>query len=99
MRGQKSLIAQSVFHVVFAGERLGRVAVTRNIRRFPADFMFVLSDEELSKWRSQFVTSNADRMGLRHAPMAFTEQGAAMLSSVVNCKQAIDVTSRSCAPS
>jgi len=53
--------------------------------------MFVLSDEELSKWRSQFVTSNADRMGLRHAPMAFTEQGVAMLSSVVTSKQAIDV--------
>jgi len=66
-------------------------AVKRNATRFPADFMFVLTREELSDWRSQFVTSNADRMGLRHAPMAFTEHGVAMLSSVLNSERAIQV--------
>ena len=55
-------------------------AVRRNAKRFPADFMFVFTREELADWRSQSVTSNSDRMGLRHAPMAFTEQGVAMLS-------------------
>ncbi|MBA3034942.1 MAG: ORF6N domain-containing protein [Desulfobacterium sp.] len=66
-------------------------AVRRNVDRFPPDFMFELSTEEFENWRSQFVTSNADKMGLRYKPMAFTEQGVAMLSSVLNSKRAIYV--------
>ena len=66
-------------------------AVKRNIERFPEDFMFEMSDEEFRNWRSQFVTSNSDRMGLRHAPMAFTEHGVAMLSSVLNSPRAIQM--------
>ncbi len=59
-------------------------AVKRNIERFPEDFMFQLSKAELENWRSQFVTSNPSaRKGLRYAPYAFTEQGVAMLSSVL----------------
>ncbi len=49
-------------------------AVRRNIKRFPEDFMFELTKEEFENWRSQFVTSNRDKMGLRYTPMAFTEQ-------------------------
>jgi hypothetical protein len=64
-------------------------AVRRNADRFPDDFMFVLNAREFAHWRSQFVTSNADRKGLRHAPMAFTEQGVAMLSSVLRSERAI----------
>ena len=50
-------------------------AVRRNLSRFPPDFMFELSDEEFQNWRSQFASSNSngDKMGLRYAPMAFTE--------------------------
>jgi hypothetical protein len=68
-------------------------AVRRNSSRFPPDFMFELSDEEFQNWRSQFASSNSqgDKMGLRYAPMAFTEQGIAMLSSIVNSPQAIEV--------
>jgi hypothetical protein len=66
-------------------------SVRRNINRFPNDFMFELSREEFQNWRSQFVTSKSDRMGLRYAPMVFTEQGVAMLSSVLNSKRAIQV--------
>ncbi|MGB4780767.1 ORF6N domain-containing protein [Candidatus Methylomirabilis sp.] len=66
-------------------------AVKRNIGRFPKDFMFVLTPEEFTEWRSQFVTSKADRMGLRYPPMAFTEQGVAMLTSVLNSERAIQV--------
>jgi len=66
-------------------------AVRRNIRRFPSDFMFELSKEEFADCRSQFVTSNSDKMGLRYRPMAFTEQGVAMLSSVLNSDRAIGV--------
>lgn len=58
-------------------------AVRRNNERFSVDFMFVLDKSEFENWRSQFVTSNSDRKGLRYAPMAFTEQGVAMLSSVL----------------
>jgi S-adenosylmethionine synthetase len=64
-------------------------AVKRNISRFPDDFMFELSDAEFSNWMSQIVTSNSDKMGLRYAPMAFTEHGVLMLSSVLNSDKAI----------
>ncbi len=50
-------------------------AVRRNIDRFPDDFMFELTKKELDNWRCQFGTSNRDKMGLRHKPMVFTEQG------------------------
>jgi len=66
-------------------------AVRRNIKRFPLDFMFELTKEELKNWRSQFVTSNSIRMGLRHLPMVFTEQGVAMLSSVLKSDRAVEV--------
>ena len=53
--------------------------------------MFVLDTQELESWRSQFVTSKSDRKGLRYPPMAFTEQGVAMLSSVLKSPRAIEV--------
>lgn len=69
--------------------RVLKQAVRRNISRFPEDFMFELSKEEFQNWRSQFVTSNSDKMGLRYVPMAFTEHGILMLSSVLNSEKAI----------
>ena len=66
-------------------------SVKRNISRFPVDFMFEMSKQELENWRSQFVTSNSDLMGLRYAPYCFTEQGVAMLSSILNSERAIKV--------
>jgi hypothetical protein len=67
-------------------------AVKRNLERFPPDFMFQLSKGELENWRSQFVISNSGaKMGLRRQPYAFTEQGVAMLSSVLNSTRAIQV--------
>ncbi len=54
--------------------------------------MFQLSPEEFENWRSQFATSNSPaKMGLRRAPYVFTEQGVAMLSSVLNSERAIEV--------
>jgi hypothetical protein len=50
-----------------------------------------LTDEEFKEWRSHFVTSNEDRMGLRYAPMAFTEDGVAQLSTVLSSERAIKV--------
>jgi hypothetical protein len=66
-------------------------AIKRNIERFPADFMFQLTDEEFLALRSQFVTSTVGRGGRRYAPYAFTEQGVAMLSSVLNSSRAIAI--------
>ena len=69
--------------------------VKRNTDRFPEDFMFELTKEEFANWRSQFVTSNSsNKMGLRYAPYVFTEQGVAMLSSVLNSSRAIAVNIR-----
>ena len=64
-------------------------SVRRNISRFPEDFMFELTEIEFNSLRSQIVTSN--RGGLRYMPFAFTEQGIAMLSSVLNSEKAIEV--------
>lgn len=66
-------------------------AVKRNSARFPEDFMFQLSSQEFGSLRSQTVTSNTGRGGRRTAPYAFTEQGVAMLSSVLGSQQAIAV--------
>jgi hypothetical protein len=64
--------------------------VKRNLERFPADFMFQLSNEEFLSLKSQIVTSSWG--GLRRAmPYAFTEQGVAMLSTVLRTKRAIQV--------
>ena len=64
--------------------------VKRNIRRFPVDFMFELTQEEFNSLRSQFVTSNK-RGGIRYMPFAFTEQGVAMLSSILKSEIAIEI--------
>ena len=64
-------------------------AVKRNVRRFPNDFMFTLTEKEFQSLRSQIVTSK--RGGTRYLPSAFTEQGVAMLSSILNSDKAIDV--------
>ncbi len=64
-------------------------AVKRNMRRFPSDFMFQLNKQEYKILRSQFVTSSWG--GRRYLPYVFTEQGVAMLSSVINSDRAIEV--------
>ncbi len=66
-------------------------AVKRNIERFPQDFMFQMTAEELQDWKSQIVTSNSIKLGLRKPPYVFTELGVAMLSSVLNSKVAIQI--------
>ncbi|MCX6111673.1 MAG: ORF6N domain-containing protein [Proteobacteria bacterium] len=67
-------------------------AVKRNLERFPKEFCFQLTDNELYDWKSQFVTSNKDKMGLRKPPYAFTEQGVAMLSAVLKSDTAVKMS-------
>lgn len=90
IRGQKVMLDRDLAELYGVETKQLKRQVRRNITRFPEDFMFELTKEELDHWRSQFGTSNSgDRMGLRYTPMAFTEQGVAMLSSVLNSEQAI----------
>ncbi len=66
-------------------------AVKRNLARFPSDFMFQLTDGEMQDLRCQIGISNSERGGRRYLPYAFTEQGVAMLSSVLRSPRAIQV--------
>ena len=91
IRSMKIMLDRDLADLYQVETRALKQAVRRNIERFPPDFMFELTAEELQNWRSQFVTSNEEKMGLRHLPMAFTEQGVAMLSSVLRSKRAIQV--------
>ena len=91
IRGEKVILDRDIARLYDIPTKVLKQAVKRNLDRFPIDFMFELSTEELKNWRSQIVTSNSDKMGLRYAPMAFTEQGIAMLSSVINNSKAIKV--------
>jgi len=91
IRGQKVMLDRDLAELYGVETKVLKQAVRRNIKRFPDDFMFELTKEEFENWRSQIVTSNRDKMGLRYKPMAFTEQGVAMLSSVLRSGRAIEV--------
>jgi phage regulator Rha-like protein len=95
LRGQKVLLDSDLAELYGVGVKVLNQAVKRNISRFPTDFMFQLSTEEfagLSSLRSQFVTLKDGRGAHRkYLPYAFTEQGIAMLSSVLNTERAVQV--------
>lgn len=91
IRGEKVMLDRDLAELYGVETRALKQAVRRNLVRFPEDFMFELSEMEFENWRSQNVISNSDRQGLRHSPMAFTEQGVAMLSSVLRSPRAIEV--------
>ena len=90
IRGIRVMLDRDLASLYGVETKVLNQAVKRNIRRFPSDFMFQLTKEELNNWKSQIVTSNSDKMGLRRPPYAFTEQGVAMLSGVLNSNAAID---------
>lgn len=91
IRGQKVMLDRDLAEMYGVETRILNQAVKRNIERFPKDFMFQLSHKEFENWKSQIVISSAEKMGLRKLPFAFTEQGVAMLSSVLNSKVAVQV--------
>jgi phage regulator Rha-like protein len=91
IRGKKVILDRDLAVLYEVQTKVLKQAVRRNAKRFPDDFMFELTTKEFENWRSQFVTSKSDKMGLRYKPMAFTEQGVAMLSSVLNSERAIQV--------
>jgi hypothetical protein len=91
IRGRKVMIDRDLALLYDVETRVLNQAVKRNEKRFPNDFMFQMTKEEMQKWKSQIVISKRENMGLRKSPLVFTEQGVAMLSSVLNSDRAIQV--------
>ena len=89
IRGHKVMFSTQLAELYEVEPRALMQAVKRNIERFPEDFAFQLTLQEVTNLKSQFVTSNWG--GIRKLPYAFTEQGVAMLSSVLHSKKAIQM--------
>ncbi len=94
IRGVQVMIDRDIAELYGVETRRINEQVKRNQERFPESFCFQLTESEFENWKSQFATSNSDKMGLRKIPYAFTEQGVAMLSSVLKSKQAVAVSVR-----
>ena len=91
LREQRVMLDADLAQLYGVETRVLVQAVKRNLARFPEDFMFQLSPEEFANLRSQSVISSAGHGGRRTAPYAFTEQGVAMLSTVLGSPRAIAV--------
>ncbi|MEY4038711.1 MAG: hypothetical protein RIR67_1023 [Bacteroidota bacterium] len=92
IRGHKVLLDFDLAELYETETRILKQAVRRNINRFPEDFMFELTEEEWTTLRSQIVTLKTGRgQHSKYLPFAFTEQGVAMLSSVLNNERAIEI--------
>jgi hypothetical protein len=98
LRGRKVMLSTHLAALYDVEPRVLVQAIKRNRERFPADFMFQLSAVEWNHLKSQIVISSWGG-SRRAAPYAFTEQGIAMLSSVLNSRRAIQANIETCAPS
>jgi len=90
IRGERVMLDFDLAELYEVGTKVLNQAVKRNIKRFPGDFMFQLTDKETESLIFQSGRSKG-RGGRRHRPYAFTEQGVAMLSSVLNSERAVQV--------
>jgi len=91
IRDQKVMLDSDLAELYQVDTKVLNQAVKRNLTRFPQDFMFQLTSEECDFLRSQFVTSKIGRGGRRYMPYVFTENGVAMLSSVLSSEKAIQI--------
>ena len=91
IRGEKVMLDRDLAHLYQVATKTLNRAVKRNLQRFPLDFMFQLTEEEAEILRCQIGTSSFGHGGRRYLPYVFTEQGVAMLSSVLNSERAISV--------
>jgi len=91
LREQRAMLDSDLAELYGVETRVLVQAVKRNLDRFPGDFMFQLDSQDIAALRSQSVISKPGRGGRRTAPYAFTEQGVAMLSSVLNSPRAIAI--------
>ena len=90
VREQKVILDFDLAQLYEVENRALKQAVKRNIERFPSDFMFIITEKEAAELVSQFVIPSKSHLG-GSLPFAFTEQGVAMLSSILRSKKAIDV--------
>jgi hypothetical protein len=92
VRGQRVILDSDLAALYDVPTKRFNEAVKRNLSKFPADFMFTLTDEEFSALRSQFATSNVSgRGGRRYLPRVFTEHGALMAATILNSPRAVEV--------
>ena len=91
IRGHKVLLDSDLADMYGVPTKVLNQAVRRNLKRFPGDFMLQLTADESTSLRSQSVTSKVGRGGRRYRPLSFTEQGVAMLSTVLGSEQAMEV--------
>ena len=91
IRNQKVMMDTHLAELYGVETKILNKAVSRNLERFPDDFMFQISKEEWNSLKFQFGTSKKGRGGRRYLPYAFTEQGVAILSSVLKIKRAVQV--------
>ena len=91
LRGHKVILDSDIASLYGVPTKALNRAVTRNLDRFPTDFMFILNPKEEKNLRYQIGTSRSDHGGRRYAVRAFTEQGVAMLSSILRSKRAVKV--------
>lgn len=91
IREQKVMLDSDLAELYGVETKRLKESVRRNLNRFPEDFMFDLTEPELKSLRTQIASSKTGRGGVRYSPMAFTEQGVAMLSIVLNSEKAITV--------
>ena len=89
IRGEKVMLDRDLALLYGVETKVLNRAVKRNLQRFPPDFMFQLTTKEAESLRCQIGTSNEGRGGRRYLPYVFTEQGVAMLSSVINSERAV----------
>jgi hypothetical protein len=91
IRGERVMLDFDIAELYEVGTKVLNQAVKRHIKRFPPDFMFRLTDSEWQKMRSQSVTASQNKRNTNTTPFAFTEQGVAMLSGVLNSDKAIEM--------
>jgi hypothetical protein len=106
VRGERAMLDSDLAEIYGVETKVLNQAVKRNLRRFPEDFMFQLTESETKSLRSRFVTSDgkhpeflvrsqfvtASKRNIRHAPYAFTEHGAVMLASILNSPSAVQAS-------
>ncbi len=91
LRNKEVMLDRDLAELYQVDTKVLNQAVKRNIKRFPSDFMFQVSEEEYENLRSQIVTSSSKHGGRRYMPFAFTEQGVYMLATVLKSDVAIEV--------
>ncbi len=92
IRGERVMLDADLADVYGVTTKALNQAIKRNLDRFPADFRFQLTPEELDSLRSQIVTSKEGRGGRRYSPFVFTEHGALMAATVLNSPRAVEMS-------